>query len=125
MLAVTAAGNKYVQHKAACVNGCNLLLFRGKTVPECMRLCDQHEQCLGFEYGVALGERDGGYAPGSCQLQSCGEVDDKCDGYYHNLVRLVFAWSTSADAQPAVRYLGAQGGLLTNQDPRPTSYVRY
>ena len=49
-----------------CVNGNNLEMFTGKSVESCKAICDERNDCLGFEFGVGGG--NGNYAAGDCQI---------------------------------------------------------
>ena len=65
-----------------CVLDENIKKYTGKTVEECMQICIDTKDCVGFEYGVDYG--GSGYEDGDCQPQS-GTDTDGCDGADYNL----------------------------------------
>ena len=66
-----------------CVSGRNIQLIPDSTMSDCIALCEAHEDCKGFEFGVDHGG-DGSYSANDCHLQS-GTNTAGCDGFHHNL----------------------------------------
>jgi len=73
----------YEHIDAGCVNGANIVLFRDTSISECAEMCDNTDECVAFEYGVARGGA-GKYKSRDCQLQSSSNYKD-CSGEHHNL----------------------------------------
>lgn len=72
----------YVHRAEACVSGANIVLHKDTSVDDCAQHCEQHPECVAFEYGVNHG--GSGYEPRDCQLQSSAAYQG-CDGARYNL----------------------------------------
>lgn len=72
----------YVHRPEACVFGANILMRQDMSVDECAEQCEQHPDCVAFEYGVNHGGEM--YKPRDCQLQSSAAYEG-CDGARYNL----------------------------------------
>ena len=60
----------YDLHVTKCVNGHNIKKYPNTSIELCAQLCDDNEQCKGFEYGASYNFNGGAYKPRDCQLQS-------------------------------------------------------
>ena len=67
-----------------CVVGNNIILHHDKSVSECAALCNGHNDCVAFEYGVNYGGTIGNYSPRDCQLQNSADYEG-CNGEDYNL----------------------------------------
>jgi len=73
----------YEHIDAGCVGGANIVLYHDTSISDCAEMCDNNDECVAFEYGVARGGA-GKYKSRDCQLQSSSNYKE-CSGEYHNL----------------------------------------
>ena len=71
------ACNNYTFYERSCVIGYNLdhLYESDKSVEECADICNTHDDCMAFEYGMNhAGYADGPFPERECRPQSRNEV---------------------------------------------------
>jgi len=104
---------QYLQINKGCVHAHSISTHRGKSVLECMRVCDTMSSCVAFEYGVDYGGGAAGHlVVKECRLKTSTARSD-CDGAKHDTdLYIKKAWTPTGLKMPLFCFavMMAKGG---------------